>query len=122
DRCRIWDTVIVSVARGSASWTTRSATRIEYGSVNFVEGVTRPSERAPVTVTSLKVEPGSYVSVTERFRCRASGTAFERLASYPGAWAIASTAPVFGSSTIATPYLAPQCETVSRRTCSAFAW
>src|SRR5438477_438838 len=26
-----------------------------------------PSDSAPVTVTSLNVEPGSYVSVTERF-------------------------------------------------------
>ena len=56
---RICATLNVSVPRFSASWMTRSATWIEYGSVNFVSGVTRPSERTPVTVTSLKVEPGS---------------------------------------------------------------
>ena len=59
----------------------RSATWIEYGSVNVVSGVTSPSESAPVTVTSLKVEPGSYVSVTARFRCMPSGTTVERFAS-----------------------------------------
>ena len=34
ERCRICATVIVSVPRFSASWMTRSATWIEYGSVN----------------------------------------------------------------------------------------
>src|SRR4029077_6860678 len=38
ERCRICATVIVSVPRGSASWMRRSATWIEYGSVNFVLG------------------------------------------------------------------------------------
>ena len=36
ERARICETVIHSVGRGSASWITRSATRIEYGSLNFV--------------------------------------------------------------------------------------
>src|SRR5262249_10651997 len=48
DECeRIVATDIVSVGRGSASWTIRSATGIEYGSRNVVPGVTIPSERAP---------------------------------------------------------------------------
>ena len=59
ERERISETVIVSVPRGSASWILRSATWISYGSVNRVVGVTSPSDRAPATVTSLKVEPGS---------------------------------------------------------------
>ena len=50
---------------------TRSATWIEYGSVNVVRGVTMRSERTPATVTSLNVEPGSYTSVTARFRVTA---------------------------------------------------
>ena len=59
ERWRICATVIVSVGRTSASWMTRSATRIEYGSVNFVSGVTSPSESAPAIVTTLNIEPGS---------------------------------------------------------------
>ena len=59
DRARISPTVIVSVPRGSASWMTLSATWIEYGSVYDVVAVTRCSESAAATVTSLKVEPGS---------------------------------------------------------------
>ena len=59
ERARICATVIVSVPRGSASWMIRSATWIEYGRMKLVDGVTRCSERAPATVTSLKVEPGS---------------------------------------------------------------
>ena len=66
ERCRICETVIVSVPRISASWITRSATWIEYGSVNRVFGVTRPSESAPAIVTTLKTEPGSKTSVTAR--------------------------------------------------------
>ena len=58
----------VSVGRYSASWITRSATWIEYGSLNLVDGVTIPCESAPAIVTSLNVEPGSYVSVTARLR------------------------------------------------------
>ena len=38
---------------------------------------TRPSESAPATVTSLNVEPGSYVSVTARLRCSRAGTVGE---------------------------------------------
>ena len=81
ERERICATVISSVPRCSASWMTRSATRIEYGSVNVVAGRTIPSERAPATVTSLKVEPGSYVSTTARFACSATGTLAKRFAS-----------------------------------------
>ena len=50
----------------------RSATWISGASVNALCGVTRPSESIPATVTSLKVDPGSYVSVTARFRWRSS--------------------------------------------------
>ena len=56
---RICATVNVWVARPWESWMIRSATWIEYGSVNGVDGLTRPSDRTPVTVTSLKVDPGS---------------------------------------------------------------
>ena len=59
DLARICATDIVSVPRGSASWMTRSATWMEYGSVNLVRGVTIPVESAPPTVTSLNVDPGS---------------------------------------------------------------
>ena len=59
ERARIWPTVIVSVPRSSASWMTLSATWIEYGSENEVNGVTRWSESAAATVTSLNVDPGS---------------------------------------------------------------
>ena len=48
DECeRICATDIVSVPRSSASWMIRSATWIEYGSVNAVGGVTIFSESAP---------------------------------------------------------------------------
>ena len=59
ERCRIWDTVIRSVGRVSASCTTRSATWIEYGSRNDVCGVTRCSASAPPIVTTLNTDPGS---------------------------------------------------------------
>ena len=101
---------------------TRSATWIEYGSVNAVDGDTRRSDNAAATVTSLNVDPGSYVSVTARFRCMSSGTAGERFASYPGCTAIARIAPVRGSSTIAVALLAAHFRTVCRKTSSAFAW
>ena len=81
ERERICATLICSVPRCSASWMTRSATWIEYGSVNVVPGCTMPSESAPATVTSLKVEPGSYVSTTARFAWSATGTLAKRFAS-----------------------------------------
>ena len=59
ERARMSRTENHSVGRISASWTTRSATWISYGRSNFVLGETSPSLRAAVTVTSLKVEPGS---------------------------------------------------------------
>src|SRR5919204_6474655 len=85
DCARIRATLIVSVPRGSASWITRSDTWIEYGSVNVVEGVTKRSDSAPATVTSLKVDPGSYVSVTTRLRWSGRHTSEYRFASKPGA-------------------------------------
>src|SRR5437763_7007495 len=58
DECeRIVATDIVSVPLGSASWMIRSATGIEYGSLNVVAGVTRWLESAPAIVTSLNVDP-----------------------------------------------------------------
>ena len=81
DRARICWTVIRSVERCSASWITRSATRIEYGSVKAVRGVTRPSESTLATVISLNVDPGSYVSVTALFRWNAAGTSGNLFAS-----------------------------------------
>ena len=70
-----------SVGRGSASWITRSATWIEYGSLNLVDGLTIPEDRAAAMVTSLKVEPGSNVSVTLLFLCSASETLLVLFAS-----------------------------------------
>ena len=82
ERWRIWATVILSVGRTSASWMTRSATRIEYGSVNAVFGVTRPSESAPAIVTTLNTEPGSNTSVMAWFACNPFAMACgKRLAS-----------------------------------------
>src|SRR5262245_17902710 len=101
---------------------TRSATWIEYGSVNAVDGDTRCSDSAAATVTSLNVEPGSYVSVTARFRCTSSGTDGKRFASYPGSTAIARIDPVRGSRTIAVALFADHFRTVWRSTSSAFAW
>ena len=60
-------TVMRSVPRGCASWITRSATWSVGGSTKAEFGVTIPSSSAAAIVTSLKVEPGSYVSVTARF-------------------------------------------------------
>src|SRR6476469_3959089 len=75
DECdRISEVVSHSVGRYSASWMTRSATWIEYGSRNLVDGVTIPCDSAPAIVTSLNVDPGSYVSVTALFRCVEYGT------------------------------------------------
>ncbi len=119
---RICATVIRWVGRGSCSWMIRSATRIDDGSVNAVDGLTIPSESAAATVTTLNVEPGSYVSVTTRLRRLAADVVPNRFASYPGATAIASTAPVRGSSTTALPPFAFQSLTVSRSTVSALAW
>jgi hypothetical protein len=51
----------------------RSATCSWYGKVNRVDGVTMRSDKAPATVISLNVDPGSYVSVTARLRCRSTG-------------------------------------------------
>jgi hypothetical protein len=55
------------------SWIRRSATWIEYGSVNRVRGVTSPSDSAPATVTILKTDPGSNASLTAWFFCRRAG-------------------------------------------------
>ncbi len=66
-----------------------------------------PSWRPAATVTSLNVEPGSYVSVTARLRRRSAFVSGKRLALKPGATAIASTAPVYGSMTIAVADFAP---------------
>src|SRR5581483_10172528 len=78
ERWRICATVIRSVGRISASCTTRSATRIEYGSRNDVFGVTRRSASAPPTVTTLNTEPGSYTSETAWF-VSSDGLTFEKL-------------------------------------------
>ena len=48
--------------------------------MNGVLGETIPLASAPLTVTSLNVEPGSYVSVIARLRCRSRGT----FAALPG--------------------------------------
>ena len=79
ERCRICATVIVSVPRGSASWMRRSATWIEYGSVNFVCGVTRCSDSAPAIVTTLNTDPGSNTSVTAWLRWSPFASAFGKL-------------------------------------------
>ena len=51
---------------------TRSPTWIEPFSLNGVDGLTSPDSSTPPTVTTLNVEPGSYVSVTARLRRRSS--------------------------------------------------
>src|SRR4029079_9538031 len=61
DRASISATVIVSVGRGSASLMFRSQTGSEGASVKDVFGVTTWSVSAAAYVTTLKVEPGSYV-------------------------------------------------------------
>jgi hypothetical protein len=120
ERETISATVIRSVPRSCASWMTRSATWIEGGSVYAVEGETRPSASTAVAVTSLKVEPGSYVSSTARFRCTARGTVPKRFASSPGTTAIARMSPVRGSRTTALALRACHCASVRRSTSSAF--
>ncbi len=72
-------------------------------------------------MTTLNVEPGSYVSVTARFRWYPLGTLEKSLASKPGATAIARMPPVLGSSTIAVPSVACHRATVVRSTDSTFA-
>src|SRR5438309_8833696 len=74
ERWRICATVIVSVPRISASWMRRSATWIEYGSVNRVRGVTRCSDKAPAIVTTLKTDPGSKKSLTAWLRWNFAAT------------------------------------------------
>ena len=71
---RISATVIVSVPRGSASWIDAVGDLDRVRQRERVDGVTSRSESAPATVTSLNVEPGSYVSVTARLRCSARET------------------------------------------------
>ena len=85
-------------------------------------GVTTWSVSAAAYVTTLNVEPGSYVSVTARLRWRLLGTFGKSFASKPGALAIASTPPVRGSRTIAVPSAACHFATVERSTDSTFAW
>src|SRR5437773_5021564 len=99
----------------------RSATWIEYGSVNVVRGVTRCSDNAPAIVTTLNTDPGSKKSLTAWLRWKRAAAVGNLFASYDGASAIASTAPVFGSSTIAVALFAPHFATVARKTWSAFA-
>ena len=84
--------------------------------------MTIPSWSAAATVTSLNVEPGSYVSVTARFRRRSARVFGKRLALKRGAVAIARISPVRGSMTTAVAERALQRRTVSARTSSAFAW
>ena len=73
-------------------------------------------------VTILKVDPGSYMSVAARFRRTSAGAEPNLLASNVGAFAIASTAPVCVSMTIAVAPFAPQLRTVLTRISSAAAW
>ena len=120
ERCRICATDMRSVPRSSASWMRRSATWIEYASVNSVRGVIRCCDSAPAIVTTLNTEPGSKTSVTAWFVC--SPVDADAFASRVGASAIARMAPVFGSSTMAVACFALHCTIVWRRTCSAFDW
>ena len=81
---------------------TRSATWIEYGSVNFVVGVTSPLRERAGDRDELERRAGlvgvgdGAVALQSR-----TGRSAALFASKPGACAIASTAPVRGSSTIA---------------------
>ena len=106
---RICATLIVCVGRGSCSWMTRSATRMVGASRNFELGATSFSARAAATVTSLKVEPGSYVSVIARLRTRAARAVPNLFASKEGAFAMARIAPVRGSRTTAVAPFAFHC-------------
>jgi hypothetical protein len=82
-------TVNRSVPRVCASWMTRSATSIVGARRNDVRGVMTPSCRPAAMVTSLKVDPGSYVSVTARLRRRSARVVGKRFALKRGAVAIA---------------------------------
>ena len=77
----------------------------------------------PAIVTSLKVEPGSYVSVTARLRRRSARVvgnrfALKRRRTSPSP----APRPCAGPCTTAVAARAPQRRTVSWSTSSAFAW
>jgi hypothetical protein len=118
----IWRTVMRCVPRAWASWIVRSATLSVGGSRNDERGFTIPSWSPAATVTSLKVDPGSYVSVTARLRRRSARVVGNRFALNRGAVAMARISPVSGSITTAVADLADQRRTVSARISSAFAW
>jgi hypothetical protein len=90
--------------------------------LNEERGVTSRSESAPATVTTLSVDPGSYVASTARFRCSGGYTRGKALASYLGAFAIAKTSPERGSSTIAVAARARHLARARPRISSTFAW
>ena len=68
----IWRTVIRSVPRECASRMSGRRPGASAGARNDVRGLTIPSCSPAATVTSLKVDPGSYVSVTARLRRRSA--------------------------------------------------
>jgi hypothetical protein len=82
-------TVSRSVPRVCASWMTRSATLIVGASRNEDRRRHDAILESAAIVTSLKVEPGSYVSVTARFRRRSARVVGNRFALKRGAVAIA---------------------------------
>ena len=78
-----------------------------------------PASIAADAVITLFTDPGSYASVTVRFRI-AAGVAVPKLLGFSaGQFAIASTSPVFASSTTAVPFCAPVERAPRARACSA---
>ncbi len=120
DLATICATDICSVKVRSLSWIVRSATWITGGSVNEFEGVTSPSESAALTGTILKVEPGSYVSVTARSRVTSGLVVLKLSEEKDGLTAIAMTRPLRGSSTMPVALLARHCAMVSSSTFCRF--
>ena len=116
DLATICATDICSVTVRSLSWMVRSATWIMGGSVNEFEGVTSPSDSAALTGTILKVEPGSYVSVTARSRLTSGLVLLKRSEAKEGLTAIAMMRPLRGSRTMPVALLACHCAMVSSRT------
>ena len=116
----IWRTVMRCVPLVCDSRIVRSATLRVGGRRNDERGFTIPSCRPAATVTSLNVDPGSYVSVTALLRRLSARVVGKRFALNRGAVAIARIAPVCGSITMAVADFADQRRTVSARISSAF--
>ena len=85
-------------------------------------GRTFRSSSAAAIVTTLKVEPGSNVSVTGRLRSSAGLIVARRLGLKRGTVAIASIAPLRGSMTMPVALRAPYCSRVAASVRSTRSW